>query len=318
MSLFYVTSNLPTQGKTALCSSMAHLSLKKGVNANIVKVVPLSSAVNNAVANYEKVFPKDPEVFSSVPINEASKSLKNMESSSGVTLAEGDSSISTEDQEKLVSETDAEVIVISDYVNGIECAKYAKGFGTNLKGVVINFLPRFAETDVRERLVPEFESLGVTVIGVIPEDRCLLSVSVAQIAERLGGRFISGENLPDALVQNFMVGGFGMDPGQYVFSTKSDKAVVIRGDRPDVQMSALQTDITCFIMTNGIDPIEYVKYESQEEEVPILVVDQDTLQTMEDVGNLQGKVGFDHPEKLVRMSYLIGSSVGLERLTEGL
>ena len=205
MSLFYVTSNLPTQGKTALCSSMAHLSLKKGVNANIVKVVPLSSAVNNAVANYEKVFPKDPEVFSSVLINEASKSLKNMETSSGVTLAEGDSSISTEDQEKLVSETDAEVIVISDYVNGIECAEYAKGFGTNLKGVVINFLPRFAETDVRERLVPEFESLGVTVIGVIPEDRCLLSVSVAQIAERLGGRFISGENLPDDLVLNFMV-----------------------------------------------------------------------------------------------------------------
>ena len=109
-----------------------------------------------------------------------------------------------------------------------------------------------------------------------------------------------------------------MDPGEYVFSTKSDKCVVVRGDRPDVQMSALQTDVSCFIMTNGIDPIEYVQYESQEEKVPIIVVEKDTLQTMDDVGKLQSEVSFDHPEKLERMSSLIGSSVDLKILIEGL
>ena len=45
-----------------------------------------------------------------------------------------------------------------------------------------------------------------------------------------------------------MVGGFGMDPGQYVFNTRNKKAVIVRGDRPDVQMSALETQMSCFIM----------------------------------------------------------------------
>ena len=46
----------------------------------------------------------------------------------------------------------------------------------------------------------------------------------------------------------------------------------------------------------------------------IIVVEKDTLQTMDDAGQLQGEVSFDHPEKLERMSSLIGSSVDLKIL----
>ena len=49
--------------------------------------------------------------------------------------------------------------------------------------------------------------------------------------------------------------------------------MIVRGDRPDVQMSALGTDMECFILTNGLEPIEYVKYEADEEEVSIVIVD---------------------------------------------
>ena len=318
MSLFYVTSEMSAQGKTATCSSIANLSMKSGLNTSIVKIVTPSTAIDNAVSNYASVLPNDIGVVATQLINEASAHLKDLKGSSDLVLVEGDSSVAIGDQKKFVAETDANVIVISDYVNGTDCAEYAKSFGANLKGVILNFVPQYAETNVREYLVPEFESLGVTILGTIAEDRCLLSVSVAQIAEHLGGRFFSGEDLPNVLVKNFMVGGFGMDPGEYVFSTKSDKCVVVRGDRPDVQMSALQTDVSCFIMTNGIDPIEYVQYESQEEKVPIIVVEKDTLQTMDDVGKLQSEVSFDHPEKLERMSSLIGSSVDLKILIEGL
>ena len=95
-----------------------------------------------------------------------------------------------------------------------------------------------------------------------------------------------------------MVGGFGMDPGEMIFNTLDKKAVIVRGDRPDVQMSALSTDMSCFIMTGGLDPIEYVKYESTEEEVPILVVDSNTLDTMERINELQNFSKFDHLIKL--------------------
>ena len=102
-----------------------------------------------------------------------------------------------------------------------------------------------------------------------------------------------------------MVGGFGMDPGQYSFGTRNNKAVIVRGDRPDVQMSALQTDMNAFIMTRGLEPIEYVQYESAEEEVPIIIVDSDTLDTMDAVADLQTHAKFDHIDKLDHSSRLI-------------
>ena len=206
MSLFYVTSEMSSQGKTATCSSIANLSMKSGSNTSIVKIVTPSTAIDNAVSNYASVLPNDIGVVATQSINEASAHLKDLKGSSDLVLVEGDSSVAIGDQKKFVAETDANVIVISDYVNGTDCAEYAKSFGANLKGVILNFVPRYAETNVREYLVPEFESLGVTILGTIAEDRCLLSVSVAQIAEHLGGRFFSGEELPNVLVKNFMVG----------------------------------------------------------------------------------------------------------------
>jgi len=315
MSVLYVTSELPVQGKTALCSSVASLLKEGGVKVKIVKVVSSTSSHHHALASYGNIFPMDQDIFSAVSISEASSSLGDLKKFSDLLLVEADSSIPADNQKTLVSEIDAEVIVVSDYANRSQCTDFSKSFGENLKGVIINFVPRFAGTNVSEYLIPQFESLDVAVIGFIPEDRYLLSLSVGQIAESLTGRFFSGEDLSDGLVQSFMVGGFGMDPGQYVFSTKSDKAVVIRGDRPDVQMSALQTDVTCFIMTNGIEPVEYIKYESQEERVPIIIVEKNTIETMEDIGNLQINAAFDRPDKLKRMSDLVDQYVGLERLT---
>ena len=102
-----------------------------------------------------------------------------------------------------------------------------------------------------------------------------------------------------------MVGGFGMDPGQYVFNTKDKKAVIVRGDRPDVQMSALETPMSCFIMTDDLEPIEYVKYESEEENVPILIVQENTLDTMKNIDKLTSFSKFDHPEKLTEAKRLI-------------
>ena len=54
----------------------------------------------------------------------------------------------------------------------------------------------------------------------------------------------------------------------------------MRGDRPDVQMSALTTSTQCLVLTGGIDPIEYVLYEAELEEVPIAVVPSETLDAM--------------------------------------
>ena len=57
-----------------------------------------------------------------------------------------------------------------------------------------------------------------------------------------------------------------------------NKAVIVRGDRPDLQMAALNTSTACIVLTKGVEPIEYVRYEAEQEEVSLIVVETDTPQ----------------------------------------
>ena len=111
-----------------------------------------------------------------------------------------------------------------------------------------------------------------------------------------------------------MVGGMGMDPGELYFGTKNNKAVIVRGDRPDVQLSALNTSTSCLVLTNGIEPIEYVKYEAELEKTPVMVVETNTLQTMDILNTLMDNTKFDHISKLLEFSQLLDSHLDLPNL----
>ena len=116
---------------------------------------------------------------------------------------------------------------------------------------------------------------------------------------------LNEEEYSDRLVEDFMVGGLGLDWGVLYFGIRENKAVVVRGDRPDVQMSALDTPCAFMILTDGITPIEYVLHEATLNEVPLAVVETSTLETMDALNNLQDTASFDHIEKVSRFHDLL-------------
>jgi BioD-like phosphotransacetylase family protein len=146
----------------------------------------------------------------------------------------------------------------------------------------------------------------------------LLAVTVGDVVSHLDGRFVAGKDFTDGLVEHFMVGGLGRDPGDLYFRTRENKAVIIRGDRPDIQMSALTTPTKCILLTKGIKPIEYVKYEAEREEVPLVVVEPDTLTTMDLLNTLQDGAQFDHPAKVERLGQLLTEHLDLPAVYAGL
>ena len=158
------------------------------------------------------------------------------------------------------------------------------------------------------------------MLGLIPEDRCLLGVSVSQIAAHLNGKFISEEVEEDSLVEYLMVGGLSLDPGEYYYGIHDKRAAIVRGDRPDLQMSALGAPgfTACLVATGGIVPIEYVRYEAEQEETPIILVESDTLDTMARLDTLLDISSFNHPDKLKRCVELVEEHVDIEGLLHGL
>ena len=324
MAVLYITSDRSGAGKTALSASLASIFAENGLATGVIK--PLAgpddtdasafSALLGITHDSQTASPPSGGVSPAIA-DSVKEACDAAQDGKDVLIVEGASSLSMQDHATLADALDAAVIVVAGHTPGMDTdplAGWAEHMGDRLLGFLVNGVTRYQERDVATRLLPAMEAQGLKSLGAILEDRRLLGVSVAQIAEHLDGRYLSGESLDDGLVEHFMVGGMGMDSGRDYFALHDNKATIVRGDRPDIQMASLQTPTTCMVLTEGTDPIEYVLNEAELEEVPIVVTESDTLATMKALNGVQKRARFSHPAKLARYSELLEQHADLEAI----
>ena len=315
MATLYVASDRPRAGRTALCVTLArHLSQD---GRRVAAFKPFHSPAGDGDADPDAAIlaaaagATAPGAAWPIPLLQgeepdvarAMRAYGEATSRADVAIVEGLSGLdgaTGEASGRLAREMDAGVVAVIAYADGIgveEAAAARRLFGDRLAGVVINGVTKYKSRDVSERLVPSIEAEGARVLAAIPEERRLLGVTAGQIADHLGGRFLSWEEKRNNLVEHYLIGGLVLDWGVLYFQRFANKAVIVRGNRPDLQMAALRTPTSCIVLTGGHPPIQYVSYEAGEEEVPLIQVDTDTLETAAALESLQERALFDHPLK---------------------
>lgn len=313
MNAIYILSDEAGAGKTALAVTLASLVRREG--ASVAVVNPFDDIHDEF---YKKLLGQagndTAPASSSDPMDKVADRCKETAEDCDVLIVEGSSGIGIESARELVDALDAGVVGITQHVHGKDAndlSDWPAAFADRLIGVVVNGRTQYQGTAVETDFIPAIEALGIRTLGVVPEDRKLVSSTIDQIVENLEGRYLQGEEYGDRIIEHFLVGGMGLDRGTLYFGIREDKAVVVRGDRPDVQMAALHTPTSCLIMTNGTEPVEYIVHEAELEEVPIVIVDMDTLDTMKALRTLQERVRFDHPDKVERFGALLRENVDL-------
>jgi BioD-like phosphotransacetylase family protein len=133
----------------------------------------------------------------------------------------------------------------------------------------------------------------------------MMVLTIGQLAQHLDAKWVMGEAHADLLVRHILIGGNIMDSGITYFGRHEDKAVVVRGDRPDIQLSALATPTVCLVLTGGHHPIPYVLNEAQQKNVALLVVPGDTAHTAELMDTMYQRSTIHHPRKVDRFLHLI-------------
>ncbi len=329
MAALYVASQEEGAGKTALCATLASTTAAQGHR----------TAVFKPLAGKDRVLESDPDpgIYTGLlgqategwPVTASNGGLDgdtlrrietvfaDVSTGADAVIVEGSCALSGEETRQLVDALDARVLVVAAYSRDLTAgalAGWKAQVGERLTGVLVNGCTRHMLHEAATSLVPSLKSEGLTGFGLVPEDRRLLGVTVRQLADHLDGRFVACEQEEGALVEHLMVGGMGMDPGEYYFGQRENKAVIARGDRPDLHMSALATPTACMELTKGIEPIEYIKYEAEQEEVSVMVVETDTLETMGAVDSLIDRARFDHPLKLERYRGLLEQHADLPEL----
>lgn len=329
MTALYVTSHEKGAGKTSVCSVLTKTAMSHNYKTVLLKASVVGERNSEPDGDYN-VFK---EIFGSVAyewplafpndradgkaLSNISKDFNDIKQSSEIVIIEGPHILLEADYRSVIETIDAKVLEVIPYSLDLSVGKLARcqqQWGDRFAGVIINKCPRYMVHEINHTFVPSLESEGITCFGIIPEDRRLLGVTVKQIADHLGGRFVGREESIAGLVEHFMVGSMGLDPGEYYFSQRERKAVIVRGDRPDLQMAALNTITSCLVLTKGVEPIEYVRYEAEQEQVPIMVVETDTQDTMKNLESLIESAAFDHSLKLERYEQLLKCCADFQRI----
>ena len=222
-------------------------------------------------------------------------------SASSVSVIEGSSGDPMSDRD-LAEKLDASVILVAGLDEDVKSA--VAEYGERLSAVVLNKVPRYRDVHA-DREVAALNDDGIKCLGWLPEDRRLAANTVDSLMDHIEGQLVFDVNTTSELVDNVLIGGLVLDWGLFYFRSQDNTCVVVRAGRPDVQISALQSENTrALVLTGGGKPIDYVFYEARTKRIPLIMVNGDTNETM-DALDAMAPAGFSHPEKLSRVSCLM-------------
>ena len=200
-------------------------------------------------------------------------------------------------------------VVVVDTILGAQ-----KLLGDRLAGVILNDVPASEAVTVSDHVVPFLEHHQIPVLGVMPANRILRSISVKELVHQLDAQVLCCEDRLDLLVEEITIGAMNVNSALKYFRKSEHKAVITGGDRTDIQLAALETSTNCLILTGQLPPTDLIRLRAEELEIPILSVDLDTLTTVERIERVLGQARLHEEIKVRCIEELIAESFDFDRL----
>jgi BioD-like phosphotransacetylase family protein len=200
-----------------------------------------------------------------------------------------------------------------------DCISAQERLDGRIQGVLINAVPDSEMEFVTEIARPCLEERGIPVFGVLPRRDELHAISVGEMAQVLDADFLALPEKSDVLIEHLMVGAMSAEQAlPRMRRIPGNMAVITGGDRADIQLVAMETSTACLILTGHLRPQPEVLRRAEEMGVPVLLVRQHTMETVEAIEKVFGKTRLGQKEKLERFTGLVDENFDFERLYEAL
>ena len=313
-------------GKTVVCAGLGRHLLADGKKVGFFKPIvadiksPAIEATDSDAEFMKHILALEEPVGSLCPVsgrqeltNSIKKACAKVSAGKDVVIVEGiwrqrPAGKPVETSYEIVQALDATVIIVEPYSEELPGAKFidmGKDFGKYLLGVVVNKVPRSRVEQVYNQLSAQFGKVGIDILGVLPEDRVLFSLTIGELAEHIQGEILNHADKSAELVENLMLGAMTVDPGPEYFGRKANKAVVVRGERPDMQLAALETSTRCLVLSGGVSPIHSVLRRAEDKGIPIILTKGDANSVVNSIELALGKTRFNQEKKLPRLAEIM-------------
>ena len=325
MAALYVTSLAEGVGKTTICAGLAKHLLSNGQKVGFFKPILAKEAEgsDSDALFIKQILSLDEPVDSICPVISGQDKVVNRIKEAYGRISRGKDVVIVEGvcERSIVDVLDARAIIVEGYSKELSRARLNNSYqdwGEYLLGVVLNKVPPSRVESVRNEITSQRGGAGIDILGVLPEDRVLFTVSVGELAEYLQGEILNCAEKSGELVENIMLGAMTVDPGPEYFGRKTNKAVVVRGERPDMQIAALETSMRCLILSGNTTPIPAVRYRAEDKNVPIIVVKSDTMATVMAIENALNKARFNQEKKLPKLTEIMEKHFSFQTVYQGL
>ena len=174
---------------------------------------------------------------------------------------------------------------------------------TQVLAIVANKVKPDQAEEVRQLLKAQLP--GEIILAVIPTDKSLLSPSVKDIFDVVGGKLLFGEEYLSNQVDNFVTGA--MQVPNFLNHIKENVLIVTPGDRGDIILSSLQANLSTsypkvagIILTAGSEPEEPIirLIKGLQNVVPIIFVKTGTFQTITQIASVKTRINPDNTKKI--------------------
>lgn len=332
-----LVSTRPRAGKTALAAALAELFRRDGRSVSYFKAIeaddaPLTTSpdarffgtllgIATPTAGAATSGAAIGKLLAGQPFDRDPVVAMAREAGSGkdVLLVEGGGTLSQGlalglSARELAEALDAKVIVVARFESEAvvdDALAAPAALGDRLLGVVINAVPRRGWEGTVAGVRRLFEARSVPFLGALPYEESLAAVTVQHLADHLGGQILNSHDRAGEAVENVMVGTVVLGKASDYFARMDRKAVIAHGSRPDMHLAALETDTRCLVLAGNIVPNPIVLARAEEEDVPLILVKQDTLAVLEQIEELFPMARFGAPGSVPLVADLVASHLDL-------
>ncbi len=332
MVALYITSLERGSGKTTICAGLGRHLLSDAKKIGFFKPLiadgenPPTEGTDSDAAFLKSLFALGEPVDFLCPVLSDGSNLTSRIKEAYVRVSQGKDVVIVEGvSEKhqasrdIVEALDARVIIVEGYSKELlKAIDSYKDFGKYLLGIVVNKVPRSRIEHVRGEMSAQFNQAGISVLGVLPEDRVLFALTIGELAGRIQGEILSGADKSEELAENIMLGAMCVDPGPVYFGRKANKVVVVRSERPDMQMAALETSTKCLVLTGKEAPNPAVLYRAGEKKVPVILAKDDITAVVTNIEDALGKTRFNQEKKLPKLTAIMEQHFDFQTVYKGL
>lgn len=238
---------------------------------------------------------------------------------SGTSTAPFSGSFAGLDSMTLVRELDLKVVLVERYESGINFDSLLfmhKALEGRLVGCVLNDIPPNEIPAVENVMEPFLRDSGVTVLGLVPHDPRLNSIRCLDLAFSLGGRIVAGNRNASNLVEGFLIGTMQVENFMTHLRANPGSAVIVGGDRADLQLAALHGKCPCLILTGNLGPHELVRTKAEEAGVPVIVAKEDSYQVARSMSRILKGKKFHELAQIQAGVTIVNESLRLDLLLE--